>query len=125
MFMAALRPTFTLDRSGIAVDRAALFLRGATLAFLAYALLAIHFTCEGSGSRSRAGLSPVEALLHLQEFLLVLGVTALLMGRILRERAGLLRATTDAERRFSAFVARQRQRRIRSQSGGTHNSLDG
>ena len=79
-------------------------LRGATLAFLAYALLAIHFTCEGSGPFQRAGLSPVEALLHLQEFLLVLGVTALLMGRILRERAGLLRATTDAERRFSALL---------------------
>jgi PAS domain S-box-containing protein len=79
-------------------------LRGETLAFLIYALLAIYFTCEELGPFQRTGLPVVDALLHLQQFLLVLGITALLVGKIIRERASLLRATADAERCFSALL---------------------
>ncbi|MBL8513575.1 MAG: MASE1 domain-containing protein [Betaproteobacteria bacterium] len=79
-------------------------LRGETLGFLAYALLSIFLTCEGLGPFQRPGLSAMEALLHLQEFLLVLGATAFLMATVTRERAGLLRAASDAERRFSALL---------------------
>lgn len=78
--------------------------RATSLALLVYALIAVYFTAHNQGPFVNGPTSTANAILRLQEFLVVFIAAILVAKATLMERSALLREKLDLTRRYDAAL---------------------